>query len=86
MQFAILFRLVDLGFAVRAFELNGHANVLRFGGQPSQTESQRVGTEFVDDVNRVHTVPFTLRHRFAVAVEDFGVDVDFFKRNFANVV
>ena len=71
---------------MRALKLDRHANVLRFGAQPSQSESKCIRTEFVDDVEWVDSIPLALGHRLAVAVENLRVNEDFLEGNFAHVV
>ena len=43
-QHAVLLRLLDQRFAVRALEVHRDADVLRFRGRIGQAESQRIGT------------------------------------------
>ena len=68
------------------FELDRHAHVLGLRRQPRQAEPQSIGAELFDHVDRIDAVPFRLRHRLAVSIEDLRMDEDLVERNFAHVV
>src|SRR5262249_794695 len=57
---AVLVRLLDQLLAVRAFELDRHADILRFGAHVREAESQRIDAELADDVERIDAVPLAL--------------------------
>jgi len=82
----ILFGLIYKRLAIGALVLHGHAHVLCFGGQPSQSESQCIGTELLDHIDRIDSVALGLRHRLAESIEDLRMDVDLAERDLANVV
>ena len=71
---------------MRTFELNRHANILRLGTEMRDAKSERVCSVLLDHVQRIDAVPLGLGHGFAVAVQNLGMDVDLFERNFAHVV
>ena len=83
---AVLLGLLDQLLAMRAFELDRHADVLRLGGQIGQPEAQGVGPELLDHVDRIDAVALRFRHPFAVAVENLGMDEHVVERNLADVV
>ena len=68
------------------FELDRHFDVLGFGGQVCHRESERIGTEFFDHVQRIDPIPLALGHRFAISVENLGVDEDVVKGDLVQVV
>ncbi len=39
-----------------AFELDRHAHILRIGGQVGQSETERVGAKFLNDVERIDSI------------------------------
>ena len=80
------FVCANIAPAMRALEFDRHPHVLRFGREVREAEAQGVGAELFDHVERVDAVALRLRHRFAVAVEDLGRDVDLVERHFAHVV
>ena len=82
----VFLRLVNMFFAMGTFKLNRHANILRFGCHACQTETQRIGTELVDDVDRIDTIALALAHALPKTILNFGVNVDFAERNLAKVI
>ena len=71
---------------MRTFELHRHPHVLRFGAQICQAIPQRVRPEFFDHVDRIDAVPLRLRHRFAIAIQDLGMNEDLAERHVPHVV
>ena len=83
---AVVLRLLHQLAAMRALELDRHADILRLGREIRDAEPQRIGPEFLHHVERIDAVPLRFRHPFAVAVQNFRMDEHLVERNFADVV
>ena len=85
-EHAVFLGLLDRDSAVRALELDRHADVLRLGRQVGQAEAERIGADFFHHVDRVDAIALRLRHPLAVGVENRRVDVNLVERDLAHVV
>ena len=69
-----------IGFHARRAQLHVPARP----GQRADGEAQRVGAEFVDQLQRVHDVPFGFRHFLAALITHQAMDIDGLERHIAH--
>ena len=74
------------GLAMRTFIPDRQTNILGFTSKRSDRKSHPIAAVFLDQLNRVNTVPLGLRHCLAEPVLNLGMDTDMLEGDVAHVV